>query len=67
MELNLAERKRIEQWLKDRHVRQCPTCGLQDFYVGAVTAPPTMVQVICGNCAHVLLFDANAIGLRISP
>ncbi len=66
MHLNSDQRKRVEQWLKERRVRQCPTCGLDDFYIGEVTPAPTMVQVICGNCAHVLLFDAKAIELRYS-
>ncbi len=63
MELSYGQRKRVEEWLNERRIASCPTCGLDDFYIGEVTPAPAMVQVICGNCAHVLLFDAQAIGL----
>ena len=63
MHLNQAQRKHIEEWLQDRRVAHCPTCDRHDFYVGDVTAAQAMVQVICAHCAHVLLFDAKAIGL----
>ena len=63
MHLNQAQRKHIEEWLQYRGVAHCPTCSRHDFYVGDVTAAPAMVQVICAHCAHVLLFDAKAIGV----
>jgi hypothetical protein len=63
MQLDPGQRKRVEQWLTDRRVAHCPTCGLHDFRVGELTTAPVMVQVICGNCAHVLLFDARTLGL----
>ena len=67
MQLDYQQRTLVEQWLKGRRIAACPTCGLDTFNVGEVTPAPAMVQVICRNCAHVLLFDATAIGLRISP
>ena len=66
MQLEAAQRPHVEQWLKERRVRQCPTCGLHDFDIGDLTAVPTMVQVICRNCTYVLLFDTKALGLRNS-
>ena len=63
MRLDLEQRNRVEHWLKARRVRACPTCGLSDFYVGQLTPEPVMVQVICQNCAHVLLFEAQALGV----
>ena len=63
MQLNYEQRKLVEHWLKERRIASCPTCGLDNFYIGAVTPAPAMVQVICGNCAHVLLFDAQAVGV----
>ncbi len=63
MHLNQAQRQHSEAWLQDRRVEHCPTCDRHDFSVGDVTAAPAMVHVICAHCAHVLLFDAMAIGV----
>jgi hypothetical protein len=63
MLLTPVQRDSVERWLKARRVEHCPTCGLHDYYIGELTAAPVMVQIICGNCAHVLLFDGRALGL----
>ena len=63
MRLNLVQRNDAEHWLKARHIADCLICGLHDFLVGELTVAPVMVQIICGNCGHVLLFDAQTIGL----
>lgn len=64
MRLHPREKDIVQNWLKERHIAHCPACGLSDFHVGEVTDPPAMVQVICGNCALILLFQAAAIGLN---
>ena len=63
MRLNAEQRTLVDRWLKERRIRACPTCGLHDFYIAELTPTPVMVHVITGNCAQVLLFDAQAIGL----
>ncbi len=65
MELDYHQRTLVEQWLKGRRIESCPTCDLDSFYIGETTPAPVMVQVICSNCAHVLLFDAKAIGITL--
>jgi hypothetical protein len=67
MRLSQREKDIVQNWLRERHVEHCPACGLADFYVGELTAPPEMVQVICGNCALILLFQAGAVGLDYAP
>jgi transcription elongation factor Elf1 len=67
MRLTHEQRTQVEAWLQRHRARTCPICGLSGFSVAQVTVAPAMVQVICENCAYVLLFDAEAIGVVPQP
>ena len=64
--------------MRSKAIVQCPTCGddrwrlAQAVYLGALleegdqnlTEDRGVVKVCCGNCGYVLLFDAEAVGIR---
>lgn len=79
MPLNDQQTQQVSQWLnsKKSYDFACPVCNSKNFSVGDIVMAPSfsgggmaiggpgvpMVQVICKNCAHVLLFAAVPIGL----
>ncbi len=78
MPLNPPQRRVLEDWMRSKAVVQCPACGdarlrlAEAAYVRALleegdadlTEAKGVVKVPCGNCAYVLLFDAQAVGIR---
>ena len=79
MPLNAPQRRTLEEWMRSKAIVQCPACGAaarwrfaEAVYLGTLleegdpnlTEDEGVVKVCCGNCGHVLLFDAEAIGIR---
>ena len=78
MPLSPSQRRMLEDWMRSKAVVQCPACGdvrwrfAEAAYVRALletgdadlTEGKGVVKVSCGNCAYVMLFDAEAIGIR---
>ena len=78
MPLSEAQRRTLENWMRSKAIIQCPACGdsrwqfAQAAYVRALleqgepdlTEDKGVVKVSCGNCGHVMLFDAETIGIR---
>ena len=78
MSLNPPQQRMLEDWMRSKAVVQCPACGddrlrfAEAAYVRALleagdedlTEAKGVVKVPCGNCGYVLLFDAEAIGIR---
>ena len=79
MPLDQNQINKVNAWMNSHGVNNnCPACGRANMWqIGDVVAPPVMignninlggpsvpmVQVLCGNCAHVMLFAAVPIGL----
>ena len=78
MPLNPPQQRMLEDWMRSKAVVQCPACGdgplrfAEAAYLRALleagdedlTEAKGVVKVPCGNCGYVLLFDAEAIGIR---
>ena len=78
MPLNPPQRRVLEDWMRSKAIVQCPACGdarwrfAEAVYLAALleegdtnlTEDRGVVKVCCGNCGYVLLFDAEAIGIR---
>ena len=78
MALNAAQRRVLEEWMRSKAIVMCPCCGQDGWrfadaaYVRALleegdedlTEGGGVVKVACDNCAHLLLFDAETIGIR---
>ncbi len=78
MPLDKQQQEKLEKWLQSKGVLpNCPICTTNSWAIGDIVSAlpyttgkiklggPTvpMVQIICKNCAHVLLFAAIPIGL----
>jgi hypothetical protein len=73
MKPTLEQERVLDDWMRQKvehHI--CSLCQGTKWKVGELLMPVdqdpagtrfpgTMVQVICQNCAHVLLFDVNSI------
>ncbi len=78
MPLNPPQRRILEDWMRSKAIVRCPACGdggrrfEKATYLRALleegeedlTEDRGVVKVPCGNCGHVLLFDAEAVGIR---
>ena len=79
MPLSPKQRQTLENWMRSKAIIQCPACGYADgwqfdeaAYVSALleagevnlTEDRGVVKVSCGNCGYVMLFDAEALGIR---
>ena len=79
MSLDPSQRRVLEGWMRSKAIVMCPCCGQKDgwrfaeaAYVRALleegdedlTEGGGVVKVACGNCGHLLLFDAGTIGIR---
>jgi hypothetical protein len=76
--LNPSQRRILEDWMHSKAVVQCPACGevrwrfAEASYVRTLleagntdlTEGGGVVKVCCGKCAYVMLFDAEALGIR---
>lgn len=78
MPLDDSQKQTLQDWMKSKHVSaNCSACGQNQWVPGDVISAPVMsgggvalggpsvpmVQLICGNCAHTMLFAAVPIGL----
>ncbi len=78
MPLSDPQRQLLENWMRSKAIMQCPACGdakwqfAQAAYVRALLEPGEedlgedkgVVKVCCGNCGHVMLFQAETLGIR---
>ncbi len=78
MALNPAQQRILEDWMRSKAIVQCPACGdarwrfAEAGYVRALleaddpnlTEDKGVVKLPCGNCGHLLLFDAETTGIR---
>jgi predicted RNA-binding Zn-ribbon protein involved in translation (DUF1610 family) len=76
--LNPAQQRILEDWKRSKTNVQCPACGdarwrfAEAGYVRALleagdanlTEDRGVVKLPCGNCGHLLLFDAETMGIR---
>ncbi len=64
MALDDNQRARLDEWLNEKVLPNCPYCGSSKRTYGEIIPNEIpMVQVICKNCRCVRLFDASAIEL----
>ncbi|MFQ5874656.1 MAG: hypothetical protein ACE5JL_12775 [Dehalococcoidia bacterium] len=75
--LEQTQEKKIQQWLEAMgHRLSCPICNSESLRSAGIVAPPLwqaeentegsncpMLRLICTSCAHVILFDAQELGL----
>ena len=78
MPLSDPQRQLLESWMRSKAIMQCPACGdakwqfAQAAYVRALLEQGEedlgedkgVVKVCCGNCGHVMLFQAETLGIR---
>ena len=78
MPLSDPQRQLLENWMRSKAIMQCPACGdakwqfAQAAYVRAfleqgeedLGEDKGVVKVCCGNCGHVMLFEAETLGIR---
>ena len=78
MSLNASQQRMLEDWMRSKAIVQCPACGDARWrfdeagYVRALleaddsnlTEDRGVVKLQCGNCGHLLLFDAETMGIR---
>jgi hypothetical protein len=78
MSLNPSQRRVLEEWMRAKAIVMCPCCGRDRWrldeaaYVRALleeddedlTEGGGVVKVACDNCGHLLLFDAETVGIR---
>lgn len=78
MSLNPSQRQMLEDWIRSKAIVGCPACGDEKWqyaeasYVRGLleagdidlTEGSGVVKVSCGNCAYVMLLDAEALGVR---
>ena len=78
MSLTHQETHHFRNWLEESKVKSCTACGSSDWEVGEILtsevmgqrsidlskASQLMMQRICVDCGHVMLFDARRVGLR---
>jgi predicted RNA-binding Zn-ribbon protein involved in translation (DUF1610 family) len=68
----------LEEWMRSKAIIKCPLCGQDRWrfaeatYVRALleegdedlTEGGGVVKIICDNCGHLVLFDAETVGIR---
>ena len=79
MPLNAPQRRTLEDWMRSKAIVQCPACGAaagwrfaEAVYLRSLledgdpnlTEDGGVVKVCCGSCGHVLIFDAEIVGIR---
>ena len=78
MPLNFQQHQILERWMRSKAIVQCPACGADKWrfaeavYIRALleegdadlTEAGGVVKLSCGNCAYVMLFDAEMLGIR---
>ncbi len=78
MPLSPSQQRALEEWTRSKAIAMCPCCGQDAWrfaeaaYVRALLEKDDedlsegggVVKVPCGNCGHLVLFDAETIGIR---
>lgn len=78
MPLSPSQRQVLDEWMRSKAIVFCPCCREDRWrldeaaYVRALleegdedlTEGGGVVKVRCGNCGHLLLFDAETLGIR---
>jgi predicted RNA-binding Zn-ribbon protein involved in translation (DUF1610 family) len=68
----------LEEWMRSKAIIKCPLCGQDRWrfaeatYVRALleegdedlTEGGGVVKILCDNCGHLVLFDAETVGIR---
>lgn len=78
MPLNASQKQKVREWMKSRGVKPtCVSCGASDWGAGELISAPVltpggtqaadshvpMVQLVCINCSHTMLYAAVPMGL----
>jgi hypothetical protein len=73
MPMGTMQQQKFQAWLQARvpnHPTTCPLCGQRNWELGelvdvsgfsGISVP--MVQLVCAQCGHLLLFDARRAGV----
>ena len=78
MPLSPIQAQALERWMRSKVIVQCPACGESRWrfseagYVRGLLehGEPDLVEdkgvvkILCNNCGYVMLFDAEAVGIR---
>ena len=78
MLLDELQRQILKDWMRSKAIIRCPACGEDRWrfavasYVRALleeddtnlTEGRGVVRISCDNCGYVMLYDAEAIGIR---
>jgi hypothetical protein len=81
MKMPAEQQKRFESWLRSKCSNlKCALCQSVRWKIGAVVSPapvnpadvssaeePLIAQLVCKNCAHVVLFDLRPIIAEEAP
>jgi hypothetical protein len=68
----------LEEWMRSKAIIKCPLCGQDRWrfaeatYVRALleegdedlTEGGGVVKILCDDCGHLVLFDAETVGIR---
>ena len=72
------QQQHLQRWMRSKAIIQCPACGDTEWqlakasYVRALleegepdlAEDKRVVRISCGTCGHVMLFDAETLGIR---
>lgn len=76
--LSASQKQKLRDWMKSKGIRSaCASCGESDWGAGELISSPVltpdgtqaadlhvpMVQLVCINCSHVMVYAAVPIGL----
>ena len=78
MPLSHSQQRVLEEWMRSKAIIMCPLCGQDRWrfaeatYVRALleegdedlTEGGGVVKIICDDCGHLVLFDAETVGIR---
>lgn len=78
MPLSDSQQRVLEEWMRSKAIIMCPLCGQDRWgfaeatYVRALleegdedlTEGGGVVKILCDNCGHLVLFDAETVGIR---
>ena len=78
MPLSHSQQRVLEGWMRSKAIIMCPLCGQDRWrfaeatYVRALleegdedlTEGGGVVKILCDECGHLVLFDAETLGIR---
>ena len=78
MPLDQLQQQALKDWMRSKAIVQCPACGggrwrfSEAAYVRGLlehgepdlAEDKGVVKILCDNCGYVMLFDAEAVGIR---